>query len=560
MGKNDNAFKFRKHANIGAEGAEEDDEFLFECFVDNGNLEILANTEENKRIVIGRTGSGKTALLRTISHQNEDSTITLHPEDCALNYLSNNTLLKTLCDNNINLNTFFKFLWKHILVTEIVKTRYSIQNDTDVKNFISTIIEKFTDTGRTKREATDYIRKWGDSFWKTVDIKVKEITETLERKSGINTSQTPISANIEECKKSEIKKAIIDKSEEFISGLQIRELSSLIETVFNKDNFSTGRYQFIQYYVIIDRLDEDWVDDKIRSQLILSLIEIAKDFKKYKNIKIIIALRQDLLERILRTRTFGFQEEKYQSMYLKLIWTKDELLSVIEKRFNKLLKSKYTNNVLYWTDVVAETYGKHKLKTFDYVYERTLGRPRDIINYFNIILTRCTDEKKITIDHIRAAEEDYSCSRFKSICDEWMDEYRKIGHASEILFTNKNDGLTIKDYLDDTSIADLLNINYSGNMAPCRVSDIIKQWLTNGSDFDSICKLFIIFWNIGMIGIKIDTHTATRFIHTPNHQLIENTMLTTDSKIYISPMFYSKLPIPPNSAYDSCKHSALFGA
>jgi hypothetical protein len=35
-------FTFRKHATIGAAAAEEDRKFLSECFVDNGDLEPLA--------------------------------------------------------------------------------------------------------------------------------------------------------------------------------------------------------------------------------------------------------------------------------------------------------------------------------------------------------------------------------------------------------------------------------------------------------------------------------------------------------------------------------------
>ena len=81
-------FKFRKLQNIGAAGAEED-EFLTECFVDNGYLSPLQDINHRGLILLGRTGSGKTALLRMLKDKREKNTITISPENLALTYVSN---------------------------------------------------------------------------------------------------------------------------------------------------------------------------------------------------------------------------------------------------------------------------------------------------------------------------------------------------------------------------------------------------------------------------------------------------------------------------------------
>jgi len=52
-------FKFKKHEKIGYVDAQEDISFLEECFVDTGELDILADTMKPECIVLGRTGSGK---------------------------------------------------------------------------------------------------------------------------------------------------------------------------------------------------------------------------------------------------------------------------------------------------------------------------------------------------------------------------------------------------------------------------------------------------------------------------------------------------------------------
>ena len=75
----------------------------------------------------------------------------------------------------------------------------------------------------------------------------------------------------------------------------------------------------------------------------MALIQNARDFIKVKNAKLIVALRRDLIERVFRiTRESGFQEEKYQSFYLPLTWSKAQILEVLDRRINQLVKRAYT--------------------------------------------------------------------------------------------------------------------------------------------------------------------------------------------------------------------------
>jgi putative ribosome biogenesis GTPase RsgA len=72
-------FTFRKHASIGAAAAEEDSKFLAECFLDNGDLEPLADCSDRRRIVLGRTGAGKSALLRRLIEEKNAIVIVVLP-------------------------------------------------------------------------------------------------------------------------------------------------------------------------------------------------------------------------------------------------------------------------------------------------------------------------------------------------------------------------------------------------------------------------------------------------------------------------------------------------
>ena len=61
-----NPIVFRRNSDIGAPDAEADDLFLSHCFTDTGDLATLLDCQNPKCLVLGRTGSGKTALLKQV--------------------------------------------------------------------------------------------------------------------------------------------------------------------------------------------------------------------------------------------------------------------------------------------------------------------------------------------------------------------------------------------------------------------------------------------------------------------------------------------------------------
>lgn len=106
-------FRFRRHDTIGVADAEQDTEFLPACFVDTGDLGLLRNTRLPPRIVVGRTGSGKTALLNRLL-ETEPRAIRIPPESLALPYISNSSILTFVSALGVNLDIFFRLLWRHV--------------------------------------------------------------------------------------------------------------------------------------------------------------------------------------------------------------------------------------------------------------------------------------------------------------------------------------------------------------------------------------------------------------------------------------------------------------
>lgn len=122
------SYKFRKNSDIGKLDAETDS-FLSECFyksdIYNGLLNyngLDSNPDFTKRIIVGRTGSGKTALLKMLS---SDELIKgydkIEAENTIFEHINNNIFISSLIDKGIDLRVFYKALWLHVLLVNSYK-------------------------------------------------------------------------------------------------------------------------------------------------------------------------------------------------------------------------------------------------------------------------------------------------------------------------------------------------------------------------------------------------------------------------------------------------------
>ena len=96
---------FRRHDIIGCAAAEEDDAFLNSCFVDTGDLQSILEFSDPKRIVVGRTGAGKTALLTKASKSNYE-VIEISPHALSLNFIANNSVINFFEAAGLNLAAY----------------------------------------------------------------------------------------------------------------------------------------------------------------------------------------------------------------------------------------------------------------------------------------------------------------------------------------------------------------------------------------------------------------------------------------------------------------------
>src|SRR5579864_4650247 len=171
-------YVLKRSASIGAADAEDDTTYLSTSFIDTGDWEILKDLDDSRSIVVGRTGSGKTALLEEF-HRRKSLNIKIDPANLAINYVADNLLLKALSELGVNMDQFYRLLWKHVFVTELLKKHYKIDNESRKDNFLVEWQRKRFDS-KSKQMARDYLVQWGDSIWKETEYRVIEQTDSLE--------------------------------------------------------------------------------------------------------------------------------------------------------------------------------------------------------------------------------------------------------------------------------------------------------------------------------------------------------------------------------------------
>jgi hypothetical protein len=378
-----NPLVFRSNINIGNLDAESDNIFLEEAFINKAEVDLLSNIEDSRCVIIGRTGSGKTAIIKHLEQTNTDIKIVrIEPEAMALTYLSNSTILNYFEKLDVKLELFYKTLWKHVFIIELLKL-YSGSDQGKIDNLIEWFKEKLW-RDQSKKRAFEYLSKWKDSFWQNTEFKIKEmeesVTEKLAQKFNLKTQEVlPMLAELERgTEKSQnniTKTEVINKSQQVVNELQIQDINEVIK-IMKHDLFDKRKNKF---FIIIDDLDKEWVDKKIVYDLIKNMIDAIKELRTIEGTKIVIGLRENLLNLVLeKSKSRGLQREKYESLFLKMRWSESELKELIEKRLSYIFKGKYAKREVKIEDIMRMS-GDKTNSAFQYILERTLMRPRDIL-------------------------------------------------------------------------------------------------------------------------------------------------------------------------------------
>ena len=527
-------FKFTKYLEIGSPDAETD-QLLEKAFVEKDALFALTDMYNQRSILIGRTGSGKSAILKHIEN-NEERVIRIEPEAMSLRFLSNSTLINYFKANDVNLNFFYKILWKHVFVIELLRLYFAYDNKKK-DNWFFALKEKLGKKQNPKRlKALEYFDKWSNEFWIDTEKRIKEIESIVQKKFeneiGIDLNHIKGKHGQNSSDQTKITTEVKTKAEHVITETLANDIHEIIK-ILHEELFVDQQQK---HFIIIDDLDKEWIATDIRYELIGAMIEVIKEFQVFKGVKIIISLRDNLYQLLFSGKNHkGGQREKFKPLYAELSWSAMELKEFLNKRFFLLSQDNLDIKTAF-----DKTYQKG-IDGFTYMLERTFYRPRDVISYVNHAIENSNNKSNFSLDVLKRAEIDYSKDRLQAMEDEWGENYGDIRKIFKFLFT-KHNGFLVNSIKED-EFTDILFDSHPDLIFNGELLAWIRLWQAESVKFsDFLQNILYLLYQFGIIGVKKDSEYPIQFFYEKNIDLTLND-IHPNSKIYIHKAFYSALKI-----------------
>lgn len=540
-------FVFKKNMSIGEVDAENDARFLEECFLDTGDFDTLRDTESPQCIVLGRTGVGKSALLEQLE-KTADNTIRIQPEELALRHISNSTVLGFFESLGVDLDIFYSLLWQHTFAVELIKSKYNIDSPAAKASFWDRL--NIVSNDPRKQKALRYIEEWGEKFWVDTEARIKEFTDRLEEslKASVGTNIPGLKFTAEAGKllTEEQKTEVVHYGKKVVNSVQIANLAQVVNLLADDIFVDPQR----KTYILIDRLDEGWVEDRLRYKLIRALIETIRKFRSIKTVKIVITLRTDLMERVLEyTRDSGFQREKYNSLFLRVAWGRPQLKQLLDSRINHLLKHQYTSQEVVFDDIFPQKIDKQS--SADYLLDRTFLRPRDAIMFVNECLLEAQGKAEITNSAMQLAEKNYSIGRFESLTYEWFVDHPNLSKYLDFLSQKKSSFKvnSISSEGLEALILELASLPIEGaDLLVKNAHEYMSAAYPASNSFMTAFRqnLLFVLYRVGAVGIKVDGPSSVRWIHDRTQDLTARKIEGT-SIVYVHKMLWRALAIDKSS-------------
>jgi energy-coupling factor transporter ATP-binding protein EcfA2 len=351
---------------------EAEEDAVLQFFV---STSITSNIENGKSfLVLGRKGSGKTALFRYFTedkHVNHSTGLNLNGYPWKIH--------ETIKDEGVENVESYVASWKYLIAIELAKLAIDRANRPQMTEVIA-------------------IREFLSDNYGTQSPTIKSIFALDSLK---------ISGDLEPqlfgCK---LGKISLQRTDKMRLGHELNALTEkLLESVVKISNASDVQPLYLHF----DELDRGITElSDARKEMIIGLVLAAKETNKYLNdaglnMKSVVFLRTDIWEQL----KFSDKNKISQTNSDKIEWDDESLLGLMNKRIQVKLGDQHN-----WETIDDGKRIKRQQK-WKHIIDRSFMRPRDVISFMNLLLetVKKLEEEEIIVfenRHVVDARPKYS--------------------------------------------------------------------------------------------------------------------------------------------------------
>lgn len=334
---------------FGAVAAE--DEPILDYFVETSAVQEIA--DGNKYLVLGRKGSGKTALVRYFNEKKQDGLISI-----VLNLRGYPWALHAKrADSEVDASEKYEASWRYLIAVE----------------FARVVLGRLTGDSKW----TDEARNLSEFFRQNYGGPEVSLGDFL-RPAKLQLSKASFEPQILGNK---IGAVTLERSTND-SGLA-RELNVLSDMILKTALYLCSRENIEKVIVHFDELDQGLQKfDIARQQMLTGLVIAARAVNRDAagtpvRLKSVVYLRTDLWDEM----SFSDKNKITSTSVLDISWDEESLLKVVNSRVQSAVG-------VDWDSLHDGETMRGRQKKFSHIVARTFLRPRDVISFLNILLVK----------------------------------------------------------------------------------------------------------------------------------------------------------------------------
>jgi hypothetical protein len=393
----------REIKSFGGVAAEEDN--VLDYFLTTDSVQKISSGDEF--LVIGRKGSGKTALVRYFSEEKADQiSVSLSLNSYPWN------IHATRRDAGASDIECYVASWYLLIAIQ----------------FASLVLRKST-SGLTLKDARA-IKRFLDENYGSANVKLDEVL----RLGDIKLSSASFEPELFGCKLGHFS---WERSQAATLGIEALALAEAIAEAAVRLAMHNRLDGVLLHFDELDhglsRLDE------AREMMLVGLILAVRKFRRFVQskelfVKPVIYLRTDIWDDL----AFSDKNKITSNFLIRLEWNRENLRHLVDLRIGKQLGGDFT-----WSDIASSSLMRGSQQKWDHIIARTFLRPRDVIFFLNAALDEAKRRSEVPLifenSDILAARQSYSSYLKAELDDEigphwslWTEALNACGQIGNI--------------------------------------------------------------------------------------------------------------------------------